>query len=290
MVGKTGAAATGRTAGNRAGRRMEPVRSTPAARPGGTLDGPQQLLAQCSHGLRTTLQQLGGYTDLLLDGAYGELPEAARAPLVSLARSAHDLTQLCTNLLTHTRLATRALQPERRRLAIDELAAQLRSVAATLLVGRPVRFAVETEYAPAALHTDPQAVRAILINLLDNAARWTASGVITLSIVREGSAARLSVADSGPGIAPAELAGIFQPARTGAAAADGGRGLGLALSRQLAEALGGELAALSRPGVGSVFSLLLRGVIPNGDAHGFFRSWPDDAPAEPAASTGASPG
>jgi signal transduction histidine kinase len=253
----------------------------PAARLRARADGQHELIVQVSHGLRTPLQQIGGYIDLLLDGSYGELPQAARAPLLSLARTAHDLTRLLTNVLTHTRLAARAFEVDRRRVAVDELAAQLRSVADTLLVGRPVRFAVETKDAPAALHTDPQAVRAILINLLDNAAKSTASGLITLSIVREGSAARLTIADTGPGIPPDDLAHLLQPFRFGAGSvAQGGTGLGLglAVSRQLAELLGGELSAQSQPGVGSAFSLLLRGVVPNGDASTYFRPWPDDTP------------
>src|SRR5271169_6073013 len=62
----------------------------PAERLRARAAGQQELIAQVSHGLRTPLQQIGGYTDLLLDGSYGDLPEAARAPLLSLARTGHD--------------------------------------------------------------------------------------------------------------------------------------------------------------------------------------------------------
>jgi len=180
---------------------------------------------------------------------------------------------------------------ERRRVEVDEVVQQMHSVAETLLSGRPVRFAVEAAHAPGALYTDPQALRAILYNLLDNAAKFTTAGLITLFIVREGSAVRLTVADTGPGIAPEELPHLFQPFRRGAdAAGQGGIGLGLALSHQLAQMLGGELSAQSRPGVGSAFTLILHGAVPNGDATTYFRPLADDAPAEPASGDSPPPG
>ena len=248
-------------------------RANGGARP--PAEGPDELLRRVSPNLRTPLQRIGGYTDLLLDGSYGELPAAARAPLLSLARTAHDLTRLLTNVLTHTRLAAGALTIERRRVGVDELEAQLRALADTLLNGRPVEFAVETAHAPAALYTDLQALRAILTNLIDNAARHTAAGRITFTVAREDGDAFLTVADTGSGIAASDLARLFQPFAGDPSA---GLGLGLALSRELAERLGGELSASSRPGVGSVFTLVLRGVIPNGDVRSYFRSWNDDVP------------
>jgi signal transduction histidine kinase len=250
--------------------------------------GRHDLIAQVSDQLRSPLQRLGGYTDLLLDGSYGELPEAARAPLLSLARTAHDLTRLLTNVLTHTRLEAKVLGVERRRIEVDEVVQQVHSVAETLLNGRPVRFVVEATHAPGALHSDPQALRAILYNLLDNAAKFTTTGLITLFIVREGSAVRLTVADTGPGIAPEDLPHLFAPMQRRADAAEqSGIGIGLALSYQLAQMLGGELSVQSRLGVGSAFTLILHGAVPNGDAGSYFRPLADDAPTEVAANDGA---
>jgi signal transduction histidine kinase len=248
----------------------------------------QDLLAQVSHQLRNPLQRLGGFTDLLLDGSYGEMPEAARPPLLSLARTAHDLTRLLTNVLTHARLEAQALGVERRRISVDELAEEVRSVAATLLGERPVRFVVETTFAPAALHTDPQALRAILYNLLDNAAKFTARGQITLFIAREGSAARLAIADTGPGIAAERQPLLFEPFRRGEEV-HAGVGLGLALARRLAALLGGEITVQSQTGRGSVFTLVLPDVVPNGNAQPYFRGWNDeaeDAAAAPARQVG----
>jgi signal transduction histidine kinase len=241
----------------------------------------QELITQVSHELRNPLQCIGGFADLLLDGSYGEMPEAARSPLLSLARTAHDLTRLVTNFLTHARIEAHAMGIERRRVAVDELAAEVQNVAETLLAGRPVRFAIERRLAPTAIHTDPPALRAILYNLLDNAARFTARGQITLFIAREGSAARIAVADTGPGIAPEQLSNVFEPFQR-ADDASTGIGLGLALARQLATLLGGQLTVQSQPERGSVFTLLLPGVVPNGDAEAYFRPLPGDAEDEAA--------
>jgi signal transduction histidine kinase len=234
----------------------------------------EELIAQVSHELRNPLQRLGGYTDLLLDGSYGDLPEAARVPLRSLARTAHDLTRLVTNFLTHVRLEASALGVERRRVPIEELAAEIQHVAETLIADRPVRFSIERGHAPAAIHTDPQVLRAILFNLLDNAAKFTTRGHITLFIAREGSAVRIAVADTGAGIAPERQAQLFQPFNRGDDHGSG-IGLGLALAQRLTGLLGGRLTVQSQPKRGSVFTLLLPGVVPNGDAMPYFRSWGD---------------
>ena len=83
------------------------------------------FIAEVSHVVRHPLQRIGGFADLLLDGSYGELPEQARAPLLSLACSAHDLTRVVSNVLTHIRLEAHALNVDRRRVAIADLAAEV---------------------------------------------------------------------------------------------------------------------------------------------------------------------
>lgn len=239
------------------------------------------LIAEVSHELRHPLQCIGGFADLLLDGSYGELPEQARAPLLSLACSAHDLHRVVSNVVTHTRLEAQALNVDRRRVVVADLTAEVRSVAETLLAGRPVHFAVDLRQAPVALHSDPQALRAIVYNLLDNAAKFTARGLITFHVVGDGSAVRLAMVDTGVGIAPERLTHLFEPFQRGDQPT--GLGLGLALSRQLAELLGGELRARSVPGAGSTFTLVLRDAIPRGNTAQYFRAWEEDVVAAPMA-------
>lgn len=231
-------------------------------------------LAEVSHELRAPLQRIGGYADLLADDAYGEIPDSAREPIQSLARSAQRLNELVSNCLTRAKLDAQALGVEPQRISVEELTRELQGFADTLLAGTPVRFAIDLRQAPAALHSDPQALRAILRNLLDHAAAHTERGSITLYVAREGSAVRIAVADSSPGIEAEQVARLFDAPADGEAGA-GGAGLALALSQQLAGMLGADLMAHSRPGLGTVCSLLLHNATPD-QSPGYFRHWPAD--------------
>lgn len=238
-------------------------------------DRQHDLIAHASHELRGPLQRIEGFADLLLDGSYGELPENARAPLRALARTAYDLTRLVTNILTHAKLEARAVGIVRRPVAVDDFVREVGCVAASLLAGCPVRFVIERGRAPSALHTDPEALRAIVLNLIDNAAKSTVCGQISLSIAAEGAGARLAIADTGAGIGADDLPHIFEPFRHGGdAAGQAGIGLGLALSQRLTQLLGGELTVQSQPGVGSVFLLRLPGAVAAGEERGYFRPLP----------------
>jgi signal transduction histidine kinase len=104
--------------------------------------------------------------------------------------------------------------------------------------------------------SDGDRVLQIVTNLLDNAFRWTPrGGVVRLACVTSSGIAAITVTDSGPGIAPADLQSVFHPfySRRG----EGGTGLGLSIARELAQALGGRLAVESELGKGSTFTLSL---------------------------------
>jgi signal transduction histidine kinase len=114
------------------------------------------------------------------------------------------------------------------------------------------------------IHTDAGKVRQILINLLGNAAKFTEHGTITIRAWRDEAAVRpaivFAVSDTGIGIAPEHLEQLFQPfsqVDSSVTRRYEGTGLGLALSRQLCLALGGEIGVVSRPGHGSTFTVRL---------------------------------
>ena len=117
---------------------------------------------------------------------------------------------------------------------------------------------MELPDAPVPCETDPAKLRQILLNLLSNAVKFTAAGSVRMTLTTGHGWARFQVADTGIGIGPEDLTRIFEPfvqVDTSSTRRHGGTGLGLAVSRQLAELLGGELTVDSAVGRGSVFTL-----------------------------------
>jgi signal transduction histidine kinase len=130
----------------------------------------------------------------------------------------------------------------------------------SLRSGKDVRLVADTGDAPVEMSTDAQRVRQILLNLLSNAIKFTDQGEVVLSLRATGTEIRLAVRDTGIGIPAHALGELFQEFHQ-LEAGDGrryeGTGVGLALSRRLARALGGEIEVGSREGEGSTFTLVL---------------------------------
>jgi signal transduction histidine kinase len=136
----------------------------------------------------------------------------------------------------------------------------------SLRASNEVRLVADVPEEPVEIVSDAQRVRQILLNLLSNALKFTEQGEITLSIQPSRHEVRLSVSDTGRGIpahAVAELFQEFHQLDTGEGKRYPGTGIGLALSRRFARALGGEIEVRSREGEGSTFTLILprRGVV-----------------------------
>jgi signal transduction histidine kinase len=219
-----------------------------------------ELVTNLSHELRTPLHIIGGYTNLLIDGDFGALPNDAMPPLHGLADAAHNLHELVEDFLHYAHARSGVLQVHEHRLETVELGKELDRLGNTLLDRKGVTFSVDLAEAPPALLSDSVKLRTILRNLIVNAAKFTSTGTISLRIARTVAGVEFSVTDTGPGIPAHQQAAIFEPFRQ----LDGsitrshrGIGLGLALSRKLATLLGGTLSLTSTPGVGSTFTLLL---------------------------------
>ena len=175
-----------------------------------------------------------------------------------IATQAARLSQVTDDILLATQLDRDELRVEHRPVDVAALA---RAAAATLRpqVAAPVSLEVEVaeEVGPAA--GDPDRVQQVLVNLLDNAAKY-GGGRVVLRVEQPGTFVRISVADSGPGITAADRERIFEKfyrAGDTLTRAQGGSGLGLYISRELARRLGGRLAVESEPGAGAVFTLEL---------------------------------
>jgi signal transduction histidine kinase len=130
----------------------------------------------------------------------------------------------------------------------------------SLRAGKDMKLTAEVSDGPVEVMTDDQRVRQIVLNLLSNAIKFTDVGEVVVSVRATASEVRVAVRDSGIGISPAAMKELFQDFHQ-LEAGDGrrydGTGVGLALSRRLARALGGDIEVRSRQGEGSVFTLVL---------------------------------
>jgi signal transduction histidine kinase len=231
------------------------------------------FLAKMSHEIRTPINAMMGYAELLEMGISGPVTDAQAKQLARIRASGEHLTSLVNEMLDLAKI-------EAGRMAVDPVSAVTGDVAeASLSAIRPQATAkgVDISTAPAGNPRagyvgDPQRVQQILINLLSNAVKFTAPGGSV--VVKCGNHfgrgpgtpdadvewACISVEDTGLGIAQEDLERIFQPfmqVENGYTRAHGGTGLGLTISRSLAQIMGGDITVESVLGRGSRFTLWL---------------------------------
>ncbi|MDP9347629.1 MAG: GAF domain-containing sensor histidine kinase [Gemmatimonadota bacterium] len=218
------------------------------------------FLAVMSHELRTPLNAILGYTELLAAGVPEPVTPRQGAQLGRIRVSATHLLQLIEEILTVTSLEAGR---EEVRVATVEAGQVLQEVAALaepLARAKALDFAVQGPEAPLVLETDPARLRQILLNLVTNAVKFTEQGEVRLEARQEDGAAAFTVRDTGVGITPEQMERIFEPfwqAQAPTTRKVGGIGLGLAITRDLARLLGGEVQVESAPGLGSTFTVRL---------------------------------
>ncbi|MDE2489425.1 MAG: PAS domain S-box protein, partial [Elusimicrobia bacterium] len=211
------------------------------------------------HEVRTPLTSIGGFAQLL-DEDWDAADPAVRARQLRIIRDeASRLSELVTNFLSLQRLETGAAPPVPEDVDVPALLARV----AGLFDGHPSKplFAARTAPGAERLRADPEQVYRLLVNLAGNAVKYSPpGGTVTLSAEPDGDAVLLSVADSGPGVAKADLARLFEKffrAGDEVARRTPGTGLGLAICKDIAEAHGGRIWAESGPGRGAVFKVRL---------------------------------
>jgi PAS domain S-box-containing protein len=219
-----------------------------------------RFLASVSHELRTPLNGIIGFSELMHDGKLGSVTEEHKEVLGDILTSARHLLHLINDILDLSKVEAGRMEfrPEPGR--IESLVYEVCDVMRPLAERKRIVLTVETASDLTAV-IDLSKFKQILYNYLSNAVKFTPQGgKVAVRVTREpNSWFRLEVEDTGVGIAPQEIARLFQEFQQlpNNRNADQGTGLGLALTRHIVEAQGGSVAVRSVPGSGSVFSAVL---------------------------------
>lgn len=219
----------------------------------------EQFVANVSHELRTPLNMITGFSDMILQAPemYGSrIPPALLADLAVIHRNADHLSNLINDVLDLSQIEAERMALSREYVAMDELITEAVTSVRPLyeLRGLYLKTMVEEELPP--LFCDRTRIQEVLLNLLSNAGRFTERGGVELWAASNGAELVISVADTGPGIAPENLGKLFQPFWQ----LDGslrrrhaGTGLGLSISKRFIELHDGKIWVESELGKGTTF-------------------------------------
>jgi signal transduction histidine kinase len=219
------------------------------------------FLAKMNHQLRTPLNAIIGYSEILLDEIGPDASLTNQSDLKTINNAGRHLLSLVSEVLYIPKIESDdvdlTLRPVDLRVCLDEVASTCRN----LVSHNGNEFILEKSKDLGTIETDETRLRQILINLLGNAGKFTKDGTIVLSASRVFAAAGdqivFSVKDTGIGIPPEAIAGLFTDFNDASAATSksyGGTGLGLPVSRKLAQLLNGDIQVQSEPGCGSTFT------------------------------------
>jgi signal transduction histidine kinase len=220
-----------------------------------------EFLAVMSHELRTPLNAIGGYAEIIDLGIHGPVTPEQRSDLERIQRSQRHLLGLINGVLNYARLEVGNVRYDVVDVPVDELLATCEALVAPQARAKRIRLVVPACPPTLTVRADYEKVQQIILNLLTNSIKFTDDGgLVEITCEEDGDSVAINVIDTGCGIAPEKIAAIFDPfvqvdarlTRT-----HEGVGLGLAISRDLARGMGGDLTVKSVLGQGSTFTLRL---------------------------------
>jgi PAS domain S-box-containing protein len=220
-----------------------------------------EFLAVMSHELRTPLNAIGGYAELMELGLHGPVTAEQRTALERIQRSQRHLLGLINGVLNYTRVEAGAVHYDMEDVLLDEALATCEALTAPQVRGRQLAFMYRHCEPALTVWADREKLQQVVLNLLTNSVKFTGpGGRVELACSATPSEVRVTVTDDGRGIPAEQLARVFEPfvqIDTRLTRTQDGVGLGLAISRDLARGMGGDLTAESTLGEGSRFTLVL---------------------------------
>jgi signal transduction histidine kinase len=226
-----------------------------------------EFVSVASHELKTPINVILGYTQLLQEDLYGQLTDKQRNVADVLEKQAHTLARLVKQLLDITRFEAGGGKLDVRPTELRGFLHNLEEAFQVLADQRAIRFTVSVhEGLPDTVHWDADRINEVLGNLLSNAFKFTErGGEVELTVVPMDHTVQMEVRDTGAGIPADQLPRVFekfyqadnQPALTQPVPVQPGSGLGLAIARTIVEAHHGTISVESTPGVGTTFTIVL---------------------------------
>ena len=212
----------------------------------------EQVFRAVAHDLRAPLLGLQGYLHILQSGKVSE--EEKKQYLELMGQAARDLSALLEDVLDVSRVEAGMLSPKKEEVDVAQLSRQI--VETLLPVAQQKNLLLESSVSDITVQADPKLLRRVITNLVSNAIKFTEKGFVRIDANQNEKCYRITVQDSGIGMSAQEIKGLFQKYHQ-VHSDKPGYGLGLFISRQIAQAHGGTLDVASRPGQGSIFTLTL---------------------------------
>jgi signal transduction histidine kinase/DNA-binding response OmpR family regulator len=246
----------------------------------GANEAKSRFLASMSHELRTPLNAIIGYSEMLIEDAEDQGLEDAADDLNKIMASGRHLLALINDILDLSKIEAGKMEVYIERFSLQELLDDVRETVVPLIAKNENTLSMSVDVEPDEIASDRTKLRQNLFNLLSNAAKFTEHGSIDLSVRRFDADGRdmleFCVRDTGIGMTPAQQQRLFQAfvqADSSTTRNYGGTGLGLTITKEFVQLLGGDMDVESAPGVGSTFTFRvpaianeLRGEAGSGDA------------------------
>ncbi|WP_311224100.1 MULTISPECIES: ATP-binding protein [unclassified Acidovorax] len=218
-----------------------------------------RYISAISHELRTPLNSILGYAQLM--GEDTAVPPHRQQAVGVIRRGGEHLLSLIEGTLDIARIESGKLTLQVKPMRFADCVHEMCEMFEPQARAKGLQFQFDPQgVLPEVVRGDDRRVRQILINLIGNAIKFTASGHVRLSVRHARELALIEIEDSGPGLTEAERASIFEPFARGAASSQGtapGAGLGLTIAKMLTELMGGEMTVTSHPGAGALFRIRL---------------------------------